>query len=70
MADRSNNHPCIRAWDVHNVLATLHEALPLDTHDCVIPTKCLVRLVLDMSAKLALDLDQMNFSAKEEARHV
>ncbi|RQY53518.1 hypothetical protein DF111_20960 [Burkholderia stagnalis] len=45
-----------RAWTIHNIVKTLHAALPEDEHDCDIPTRCLIRHVLELTEPLALDL--------------
>ncbi|KWD74347.1 hypothetical protein [Burkholderia ubonensis] len=45
-----------RAWTIHNIVKTLHAALPEDETDCDIPTRCLIRHVLELTEPLALDL--------------
>ena len=45
-----------QAWAIHNFLQTLHAALPDDVAGAAVPTRCVVRNILDLSEPLALEL--------------
>ena len=53
-----------RAWTIHNIVKTLHAALPEDEHDCDIPTRCLILHVLELTEPLALDLMKSEWEAR------
>ncbi|WP_155704451.1 hypothetical protein [Burkholderia cepacia] len=53
-----------RAWTIHNIVKTLHAALPDDETHCDIPTRCLIRHVLELTEPLALDLMRSEWEAR------
>lgn len=44
------------AWKIHNIVKTLHAALPDDAFDCDVPTRCILRHALELTEPLALEL--------------
>lgn len=51
------------AWTIHNIVKTLHAALPDDAFDCDVPTRCVLRHVLELAEPLALELQRRNGEA-------
>lgn len=45
-----------QAWDIYNILVTLHVALPCDSVDSEVPTKCLIAHVINLADALASEL--------------
>lgn len=53
-----------RAWKIHNLVKTLHEAIPDDAFDCDVPTRCMLRYVMELAEPLALELQQCDWEAR------
>ncbi|MDN7503484.1 hypothetical protein QZM43_12170 [Burkholderia orbicola] len=51
------------AWTIHNIVKTLHAALPDDGPECDVPARCLLRHVLELTEPLALGLMNANRGA-------
>jgi hypothetical protein len=47
------------AWAIFNILKVLHSALPDDSFDAEIPTRCLVAHLVDLSEQLADALSEL-----------
>jgi len=41
------------AWTIFNILKTMHAALPDDSSDSEIPTRCLISHLVELSEQLA-----------------
>jgi hypothetical protein len=50
------NHPSVQAWAIHNIIFTLHAALPEDADDSALPVRSLLSHVLSLTEPLALEL--------------
>ncbi|WP_431820229.1 hypothetical protein [Burkholderia sp. F1] len=58
MANPTNFELMDSAWKIHNIVKTLHAALPDDAFDCDVPTRCMLRHVLELAEPLALELQR------------
>lgn len=53
------------AWASHNILTTLHVALPDDADEAELPTRCLLSHVLSLTEPLALELMTLGSDARK-----
>ncbi|CAN7472861.1 hypothetical protein [Paraburkholderia hospita] len=58
-----------QAWAIHNIVRTLHVALPDDASDAAVPTRCLLLHVLGLTEQLAMELMDMDMKLPE-ANHI
>lgn len=56
----------VQAWAIHNILMTLHAAMPDDAADSEVPARCLISHVLSLTEPLATELMDFDLNARKE----
>lgn len=54
-----------QAWAIHNIIQTLHVAVPDDPIGSEVPTRCLLSHVLSLTEPLALELMALESNARK-----